>query len=184
MKRTIIFGIILSFLNCSSFYNDKSFASKSELTPGDFSIGSLKLGDQVNEKKIRSLFGNPIKIRHPHSNDEKEYDFKDLKVFTYKPTYTYDMFWKFEIIGGKYSTSRGVKVGDSLDIVVEKYGDDAIGDYETGFECRLSLKNTKNQSEYCIQFHSDDIGEIKEIIAFYMLSTKDACELGVNKVVF
>lgn len=100
---------------------------KSELTvlsDEDFIIQNkdtfIKLGEPFNEMKI----GEKVKLHEP-CNEEQVYDtyiYKNVVLKVSFDTKKGSSIWSIRLLNSNLATARGVKIGDSISKVFEKYG--------------------------------------------------------------
>lgn len=107
------------------------------------------------------LFGDYDEIVCPScafEGEDKTFIFKDAEVYTY-PIEGIDMINEIYILGGDYTTSRGIGIGSTMDEVKSAYG-------EVGFEQGMSyvyvvsgsIEDTMSQRLY---FDFDENGLVK-----------------------
>jgi hypothetical protein len=99
------------------------------LVEQDFALGQIKTG--MSENQLITVLGQPIQVHHEQysgrESNQKWVEYSGLKIYLEKA-----VDWKVTTIyitSPNYQTHRGIKVGDSLDKVIELYG---LGYYKYG----------------------------------------------------
>ncbi len=80
----------------------------------------IKLGEPFNEMRI----GEKVKLHEP-CNEEHVYDtyiYKNVVLKVSFDTKKGDSIWSIRLLNSNLATARGVKIGDSISKVFEKYG--------------------------------------------------------------
>jgi hypothetical protein len=92
------------------------------LVEQDFTLGQINTG--MSENQLIAVLGQPIQVHHEQysgwENKQKWVEYPGLKISLRK-----DEDWRvtgIDIISSNYLTHRGIKVGDSLDKVIDLYG--------------------------------------------------------------
>ena len=99
--------------------------ARAEISNERISIGGVKIGDNI--QKVIKIFGEPkniIKKIHHNSETKKEYEFKNLYYNNTFEVYCEDDIVTRVILSGKneITTFDGIKIGDSKEQMIKKYG--------------------------------------------------------------
>lgn len=122
---TLVIVVLLVGLIVSKNYRDFSRIELKEnkntiFTIGDLVVGDLKYTD--SEKDVKEKMGKPTKEEEEVRN---EYNYKKLYykglVLTLRENYNDYMLIGAEVTSSKYETSRGIKVGNGIINVINKY---------------------------------------------------------------
>lgn len=98
--------------------------NKTILTDEDFIIRSddtfIQLGERFDEMKISEKV-----LLHKPCNEDQVYDtyiYDDFVLLVSFESKKGDTIWSIRLLTSEFETSRGVKIGDSISKVFEKYG--------------------------------------------------------------
>lgn len=176
MKKLVLFILIVTMaivmIGCG---DDKPAVESTEATIAEFTVptGDFNEADMVfvynnvtypistDVTPLIQLFGDYDEIACPScafEGEDKTLIFKDAEVYTY-PIEGIDMINEIYILGGDYTTSRGIGIGSTMDEVKSAYGD-------VGFEQGMSyvyivsgsIEDTMSQRLY---FDFDENGLVK-----------------------
>ena len=120
IKKSIF--VFLSILFLLLVVNTMAYA---DISNDRMSIGEIKIGD--NSQKVIKIFGEPksiIKKLQYNSDTKKDYEFKKLYYDDTFEIYCADDIVTRVILSGEngITTFDGIKVGDSKDQMIKKYG--------------------------------------------------------------
>lgn len=120
MPKKSIF--VLSILFLFLVVNTMAYA---DISNDRMSIGGIKIGD--SSQKVIKLFGEPkstIKKIQYNSDTQKDYEFKKLYYDDTFEVYCADDIVTRVILSGKneITTFDGIKIGDSKEQMIKKYG--------------------------------------------------------------
>lgn len=140
--------------------NENSKNNIKPLTPDDFGLESFRIG-VLNSKSIKEVFGEPKEIKGCG------YYYNGLSVY-FDDESNQNMITSFTINGGDFKTNRGIKIGDSIEMLFLKYGE--AEKFEDKYTCayEYSLNLTENVSyfdntfKYILDFEIKD-GKISSI---------------------
>ena len=120
MNRKRFFVLFLLFLLL--VVNNMAYA---DISNDKMSIGEIKIGD--NSQKVIKIFGEPksiIKKIQYNSDTNKDYEFKNLYYNDTFEVYCADDIVTRVILSGEngITTFDGIKIGDSKEQMIKKYG--------------------------------------------------------------
>jgi hypothetical protein len=85
-------------------------------------------------RALHEVMGEPNALNAAPScvyvGEDKEYVYEGLTAFT-NPAGGQDIWFEMQLTNNTYSTSRGIRVGDTLDLLKEAYGDRCYWEGET-----------------------------------------------------
>jgi len=157
-SKKYLFGVIVGLIAASlifllivaSYFRDFGKIKLSTNSSNIFTVADLKLEDlkfMSTEKEILASLGDPKDIKE---EVEGIYKYKKLSysglTLTLKEYYNDFILVKAEISSKKYTTSRGIKVGNKITKVFRKYKvENKEGAYIYGNYTKKSLKNFENK---------------------------------------
>lgn len=114
--------------------------SNKEIKINDFSINSIIIGQPIT-KKIEEIFGMPIKIEvNPIIG--KHYYYKDILINTcFKEGK--EIFNGFTINSENTGIDSGIRIGDTVEKVLNKYGEGYKSEELSLYEYSLSIKGNR-----------------------------------------
>ncbi|OQA18298.1 MAG: hypothetical protein BWY64_01567 [bacterium ADurb.Bin363] len=131
MKKSFL--VLLSGYLCFLIIAFGQANSTEAFSEKDFTLASIKLTDSI--EKVKVILGE-LKFIDSYENEiarcpVKIYEAKEvrLNIAFYKENKKIEtQVWSIEVFTLKYPTARGIKVGDSMKKVREKYGDAGFAD--------------------------------------------------------
>jgi hypothetical protein len=144
-KGLLVIMFVVSFWFCA-------FAEDRLLKSSDFQLEGITLGKEITEKEVFKIFGKPYEVEGPNprqNNYNIVYYYEGLSIWidSYKGKHTY---FRFDLEGDKFKLENGIKIGEPIEKVIEKYGLGGIGKKPTDedFMYALPVDNSKNHSDF------------------------------------
>ena len=175
MKKFLIIVLLCIAFILSSCANDTQNESGTDTTAAPVTIGSFTQEDLVfaidganfpldtDIAPLIEILGDGYTLSTAPScvydGEDKTYDYGNIIIYTY-PNGEKDIIWEIDIAGAEYSTTKGIKVGDSLEDINAAYGDTG---FEVGHTYIYNISEDEDDIEspqLCFEFNEDKISRI------------------------